>query len=241
MLTEVRRELAVAVRWVVRELMPVSCVFCGEPDDDLGRYVCPGCEADLVRNAPACRRCALPLAAASDVPCGVCQAQPPPFAAVVAPLVYTYPVDVAIRQFKFHRKLWYVPGFAEILVAASASLPRDIDAVLPVPLHRLRQVRRGFNQAIELAAPVAKARGVPMLRNVVRRRRTPYQSGLPAAHRRRNLKNAFAVRGRIDACHVLIVDDVLTTGSTCRQLALLLRQHGVGSVSVLALARAITD
>jgi len=221
--------------------MPVSCVFCGEPDGGSGRYVCDGCAADLVRNAPACRRCALPLAAASDLPCGACQVRPPPFHTVVAPLVYTYPVDVAIRQFKFHRKLWYAPGFAEILVAAADALPASIDAALPVPLHRLRQVRRGFNQAIELAAPVAQARGLPMIRNVVRRRQTPYQSGLPAAHRRRNLKNAFAVRGRIDARHVLIVDDVLTTGATCRQLALLLKQHGVGSVSVLALARAITD
>lgn len=241
MFTEVRRQLVTTARWLERELMPVSCVFCGEPDDERGRYVCPGCAADLVHNAPACRRCALPLAAASDLPCGACQAQPPPFDTVVAPLVYTYPVDAAIRQFKFHRKLWYVPGFTEILVAAADALPGSIDAVLPVPLHRLRQVRRGFNQAIELAAPVAKARGLPMLRNVVRRRRTPYQSGLPAAHRRRNLRHAFAVRGHIDAQHVLIVDDVLTTGATCRQLALLLRRHGVASVSVLALARAITD
>jgi predicted amidophosphoribosyltransferase len=69
-------------------------------------------------------------------------------------------------------------------------------------------------------------------------RATPYQSGLSARERRSNLRKAFAVRGMITARHVLIVDDVITTGETCRQLAAVLRAHGVEKVSALAIARA---
>jgi len=83
-----------------------------------------------------------------------------------------------------------------------------------------------------------KSTGLPVIRNVRRMRATPYQSGLSARERRRNLRNAFVVRGTIRARHALIVDDVITTGETCRQLAALLQAHGVAKVSVLAIARA---
>jgi ComF family protein len=175
------------------------------------------------------------------VPCADCQLDPPPFTAALAPLHYSFPVDAAIKAFKFHRKLQYQPAFSDILLSVLARLPPDIDAVLPVPLHRWRRTRRGFNQAAELAEPVQKELRVPLLNNVVRATATPYQSGLDAAERRRNLTAVFRVRGRITAKHVLIIDDVITTGETCRQLARVLFDSGVAKVSVLALARASKD
>jgi len=110
--------------------------------------------------------------------------------------------------------------------------------LLPVPLHWRRHGIRGFNQAAEICALLKKATGLPTIRNVRRRRATPYQSGLSARERRRNLRRAFAVHGTVTARHVLIVDDVITTGETCRQLAAVLRVHGVEKISVLAIARA---
>ena len=160
-----------------------------------------------------------------------------PLVAIVAPLRYSFPVDAAIKAFKFHRKLYYQPAFSNLLLHASASLPADIDAILPVPLHRWRHLRRGFNQAIELAKPLQQHLGLPLLSNVVRIAATPYQSGLDATQRRRNLKSAFRVQGTITARHVLIVDDVITTGETCRQLAKVLVANGVTKVSALAVAR----
>ena len=226
------------LRAIEQELLPRRCVFCGAAMRHTGRFLCAGCDADLQRNTPACPLCALPLPAASNGPCGECQRRRLPFTAVHAPLAYEFPTDAAIKAFKFHRRLFYVPAFADILCAAAAALPSGIDAVLPVPLHRWRKLRRGFNQARELALPVARHLALPVLECVRRRRHTPYQSGLPAADRRRNLEGAFEVSGRIEARHVLLVDDVVTTGTTCRQIALLLKQHGVREVSVLALARA---
>ncbi len=161
-----------------------------------------------------------------------------PFAVAVAPLAYEFPVDAAIRLFKFHRKLHYASAFGELLCAAAADLPADIDALLPVPLHWLRHGVRGFNQAAEICRPLQQASGLPVMRNVVRIRRTPYQSGLGARERRRNLSGAFVVRGTVRARHVLLVDDVITTGETCTQLARELLARGAQKISVLALARA---
>jgi ComF family protein len=152
--------------------------------------------------------------------------------------LYEFPVDAAIKAMKFRRRLYYVPAFGDLLVQAIRKVPNDIDALLPVPLHWRRQAIRGFNQASELANVVRRKTGLPVLRNVVRHRATPYQSGLAAVHRQRNLRAAFVVRGAIPARHVLIVDDVVTTGETCRQLAVTLKDAGAHRVSVLALARA---
>ena len=161
-----------------------------------------------------------------------------PFEAAVAALAFEFPIDAAIRQFKFHRKLYYAEAFGELLCRAAATLPGDVDALLPVPLHWLRHGIRGFNQAAEICRPLQRATGLPVIRNVKRLRRTPYQSGLGARERRRNLVGAFAVHSEMRANHIVLVDDVMTTGETCAQLARELLDRGVPKVSVLALARA---
>ncbi|MGB5688976.1 MAG: ComF family protein [Woeseiaceae bacterium] len=201
-------------------VMPLCCVFCGIRTRPPENHICAGCDADLP---------------AIDSP-------PPPVSSPlefeVAPLAYEFPVDAAIKALKFKRCLFYAPALAELLCRECRHLPDDIDAVLPVPLHWRRRWFRGFNQADEIAAPVAKHLGVPMLRTVKRVRATPFQSGLSARERARNLRGAFDVRAALLAHHVLIVDDVITTGATLRQLARVLRRTGVGRVSALAVARA---
>ena len=221
-------------------VIPACCVFCGTARRHYESAICPGCEGDLPWIREQCPGCARPLAAApgAGIRCAECQVRPPPFAAAVAPLAFEFPVDAAVRQLKFHRKLQYAEPLGELLCRAAARLPADIDALLPVPLHWLRHGVRGFNQAAELCRPLQRATGLPVIRNVRRLRRTPYQSGLGARERRRNLAGAFAVRGRIVANHVVLVDDVMTTGETCAQLAHELLARGVPKVSVLALARA---
>jgi ComF family protein len=221
-------------------VMPRRCTFCGVSRRREEPLICAGCEADLPWISEQCAGCARPLAAkvAEGVVCGGCQDRPTPFHVAAAPLAYEYPVDAAIRMFKFHRKLHYAAAFGELLCHAAARLPGDIDALLPVPLHWLRHGVRGFNQAAEISRPLQKAGGLPVIRNVSRTRSTPYQSGLGSRERRRNLAGAFTVRGKIRARHVLLIDDVITTGETCSQLARELLAHGAQNVSVLALARA---
>jgi ComF family protein len=205
---------------IVDFLAPRSCAFCGTESNKNEGSICTACYADLpwnespVSDAPGRLQCA------------------------IAMLHYAFPADAAIKAMKFDRKLFYAPAFAEILCAAAPLLPNEIDAILPVPLHWRRKAIRGFNQADEIARPVAALLGVPVLAGVYRHKATPFQSGLAATERASNLRQVFRARKRLSASHVLIVDDVVTTGATARSLAGTLFASGVPRVSSLAVARA---
>jgi ComF family protein len=235
------RSLTARIRAAARRcdeaVMPANCAFCGVAT---AATICPPCHADLPWVDHSCSRCARPLAMPlpDGVYCGECQRRPPPYSAAQAPLHYAFPVDAAIKYLKFNRRLDYVPAFASILEEFIDELPAGIDALAPVPLHWRRQATRGFNQAEELCTILERSTGLPILRNPVRIRPTPYQSGLHARERRRNLRGAFAVRGSVDCRHVLIVDDVITTGETCARLARVLLDAGADRASVLAIATA---
>ena len=228
------------LRDVDASIMPLRCVFCGTRSQFPEKRVCRACLADLPRPRNACARCARPtvLRLPEGVHCAACQRKPPPFDAAVAPLLYEFPVDAALKALKFGRRLYYAAAFAELLLDELPRLAPDIDALLPVPLHWRRQAWRGFNQAAELCKPLAKACALPLMPGVVRHRATAFQSGLPAASRRRNLDRAFTVKKTPTARHVLIVDDVVTTAATTHQLGSALLRAGVERVSVLAVARA---
>jgi len=220
--------------------MPPRCVFCSTMCRRGERHFCQGCWSDLPWLVNACALCAAPV----EVPlpygvhCAGCQRRPPEFQATIAPLLYEFPVDAGLKALKFRRSLHYAPAFAQLLLTRLARFPPDIDALLPVPLHWRRQALRGFNQATELTRPVAKHSGLPIIGDVSRGKATAFQSGLSASQRRRNLRKAFVVNRVMHNRHVLIVDDVVTTGETTRQLAKVLLEHGVEKVSVLAVARA---
>jgi ComF family protein len=201
-------------------VMPVRCVFCGTRTHAHEGYVCGDCCDDL----PWRHSASTPVHSPLDHE--------------MAPLAYKFPVDAAIKSLKFRRRLYYGPALAQLACSVLDDLPGGIDAVLPVPLHWRRKLLRGFNQAREIARPVARRLGVPIIRNVVRCRATAPQAGLSASRRETNLRGAFALRRRLVHRHVLIIDDVITTGSTLRQVAGVLRQHGAEMVAGLAVARA---
>jgi ComF family protein len=200
-------------------LMPSRCVFCGSRCRGYEAAVCDACIEDL-----PWRKSLVTI-------------EQPPLEISVVPFEYSFPIDAALKALKFRRRLDYVPALAELLWRVSASLPDDIDALLPVPLHWRRHATRGFNQATELSELLQKRSRLPLLSNFVRTRFTPFQSGLERGARGRNMTQAFAVRGRCDAQHVLIIDDVITTGATVCELARVVIAAGATRVSVLAVAR----
>jgi ComF family protein len=235
-----RRHVGGALRRLDNSIMPLRCVFCGTESRPPEGRLCRGCYSDLPWITNACARCAEPVATElpSGVYCAACQKREPPFQATVAPLRYEFPVDAGLKALKFGRRLYYAPAFGELLLAEMRRLPPDIDALLPVPLHWRRQAFRGFNQAAELCKPLARRYALPIVTGVARRRATPFQSGLAASERSKNLRRAFVVRKTSAFRHILIVDDVVTTGETTRQLARALIRSGVRKVSVVAVARA---
>ncbi len=226
------------LRAALRAVLPPRCLLCGNPGAG-GRDLCAGCRADLQRNRPCCTRCALPLESAGDL-CGRCLRRTPPFDATWAPWRYGHPLDLLEARFKFHGDLAAGRVLAELLAeAAAADPPARPELVVCVPLHRQRLRERGYNQALELARPFARALGLPFAADVlVRTRATAAQTGLAAGARRRNLRDAFAIAaGRDLPAHVAVFDDVMTTGSTLAECARVLRLAGVQRVDAWALAR----
>ena len=222
---------------LARALLPSNCVLCGGAGGD-GIDLCTGCAADLPRNEPACVVCAEPL---SDGPriCGACLHNPPPFCRSFVPFRYAYPLDHLVRGLKFRNELacGRVLGqmFARSVLARAEALP---EAIIPVPLARRRYVQRGYNQASELALEIRRATGVLVRSDVaIRRRETIEQAGLDRKARRRNVTGAFATITPLQARHVAILDDVVTTGSTVRELATVLRDAGAEQIEVWAIAR----
>jgi len=227
------------LRYVENFLLPPRCAFCRWPTVKGESGVCQPCREDLPRNAPCCPRCALPLAADPGVvDCASCQAAPPPFRRTLAPLRYEFPVDAAIRALKFRRRLDFVPVLSTIMQDCFVESGLTPDLVVPVPLHYRRHGWRGFNQAERIAKPMAKAAGLPLLLTAERVRATKTQSGLDARRRRGNLAGAFRVDLPPGTRHVLIVDDVMTTGATVVEFARTIRKNNrVEKVSVLVAAR----
>lgn len=216
-----------------------GCLLCGQRCGGSG--LCPGCLADLPYQGPACRRCATPLApVAGGRLCGDCLIAPPPFDEAVAVFDYAEPADAMIQRLKFDGRLVYARILGEIMAIEierrGISLPR---VILPVPLHPGRLAARGFNQAIEIARPLAARFGIPLDRRACRRTRaTAEQTGLDAAARRRNLRRAFSATVSLTDADVVLLDDVMTTGSTLESLALAVRRAGARRVAVWVCARA---
>ncbi len=227
-----------------RLLWPGTCLLCDAPAGD-GPDLCAPCFDALPWLADACAGCALPLPPGAPVDggegarlCGPCQSARSPLATVRAACLYAAPLDRLLPRFKFHDDLTAGALLAELMAEALADAPRP-DAVVPLPLHRARLRARGYDQALELARPLARALGLPLLAEaLVRTRLTAPQSRLDADARRRNVRDAFAVRpGAALPAHVALVDDVMTTGATLRAAAHALRRAGVARIDAWVCAR----
>ncbi|HET8942469.1 MAG TPA: ComF family protein [Rudaea sp.] len=221
-------------------LLPPLCLLCGQRGTGT-RDLCAACAAELPRNKLCCPRCALPLQTPAPM-CGECLKREPPFSAATVPFVYGHPLDMLMTRLKFGRSLAAGRVLSQAWIDAlreipPASLPQ---VLIPVPLHNTRLRERGYNQALELARPLAREFGIALSHNALMRiRSTPAQSNLDAQTRRRNLRGAFALAEAADLPpHVAVIDDVMTTGSTLRECSRTLRRAGVARVDVWALARA---
>jgi ComF family protein len=170
--------------------------------------------------------------------CGHCQQRPPNFDQVHAPFIYDFPIAQMISALKFNGRHGLAPLLGELLADELEGRIATPDVILPVPLHRRRLRERGYNQALELARPIARRRQCPLdTRSLMRDQATEALSHLDRKQRRRVIRNAFQLAPDFSARHVALVDDVVTTGSTVGEIAGLLVKAGVERVDVWALAR----
>ncbi|MBK6847426.1 MAG: ComF family protein [Proteobacteria bacterium] len=221
-------------------VLPTRCVGCNAVIE-AHELLCPACAPALVAVERACRCCG-----AADAPaprCGRCEATPPPFGRAWAPWLYGGPLALAIRQLKYGDATYLLRPLGRLLPALDGGTEGSRAApvlVVPVPLHRDQLVRRGYNQAALLARELARRARAPIdYRALLRVRATRPQVGLGRGARERNVAGAFrACPERVRGRHLVLVDDVITTGATAAACARALRRAGAAAVEVLALARA---
>lgn len=224
------------------QFFPLSCLLC-DLQSDTEHAICQSCFMTLPIAKSNCQQCGLPAHAADIFTlCGACLSNPPPFDRTTALFDYAAPISTLIWKLKFRGDLSIAHLFAKYWIDfiekhdAKSALP---DVIIPVPLHPTRLKQRGFNQAVEIAKPIGKYFQIPVdVRSCIRIRNTQTQSSLPAHQRKHNVTNAFALSHTIDAKHVVILDDVMTTGNTTSEISYLLKKVGVEKIDVWCCARA---
>lgn len=227
-------------------VIPPACPVCrnlvGGTDG-----VCAACWRDLeFITPPICHRTGVPLAE-DPGPEGAGLAamiNPPAYDRARAPLKYTGIGAQLIRRMKYSDQSELAAMLAPLILRAATPLFSTADLLVPVPMHRWRLARRRFNQSAELARALSRLTGVPMQVDMLERHRaTAQQVGLTRAVRRTNLRGAFRVRdatkAQLAGRHVLLVDDVLTTGATAEACTRTLLRAGAGAVDIVTLARVV--
>jgi ComF family protein len=226
-------------------LFAPCCVLCNATVTG-AISLCQPCLQDLPRIKGSCYQCGLPLKCDLKASlCGQCQQSSPPIDYLVSSLQYAYPVDYLVSQLKFQCDLTHAKIFGQVLLetlqAHYMQQPSQLpEIIIPVPLHKKRIRQRGFNQALEIARPIAAKLNIPVSTSLVKRTKyTKAQSLLTAVERRKNLRNSFVVSKPVENEHIVLLDDVVTTGTTVYELAILLKKSGVKKVGVWTVARAI--
>lgn len=240
-------------RQLLDVVYPGTCVLCGAASNT-DRDLCADCLAELPLLGPCCKRCALPFPVAeadrsgvAGTPrrttlCGNCQRHPPPYQAAFAAFRYEDPLPALVAGIKFRSRLNLIRLLGALLAGALAReaqtphwMPPDV--MVPVPLHPRRLRQRGYNQALELARPIARRLDIPVHPELCQRvRSTQAQSELDERSRLSNIRGAFRATGPLPP-RIAVLDDVVTTGATVSEMARVLRAAGCRQVAVWSLAR----
>ncbi len=226
-------------------VFPRVCAGCGGRVGDATGHLCWDCQSQLpfVRQ-PYCLHCGDPVEGRVDeaFTCHWCDELNPAFDYARSVVRYRGSVQRMIQAIKYHAAHHLTPDMVRLLMAGLDTAPEfgPLDALCCVPLHRVRQRERGYNQSALLAHGLAQKLGKPFLkRALVRHRQTGTQTHLSARERVANVHGAFAVRrnAAVAGLNVLLLDDVMTTGATVSEVARVLKVAGAVKVCVLTIAR----
>jgi ComF family protein len=226
-------------------ILPPICHICHSFIPDAGRlHICPSCQDHLpLVSSPLCSLCGIPFAGTgNNHRCGACLTHPPHFDAARAGFLYEGAIRDLIHSFKYNQRTQLRYPLALLAMEGVNRVVTDHKPhlIVPVPLHRSRLRQRGFNQAVLLGRVISQQLSLPMLPDaMIRTRRTEPQIELSATERRMNVKGAFTV-GRTDSVagmRILLLDDVMTTGSTMDECARELKKAGAEAVIAATIAR----
>ncbi len=214
-------------------VLPEYCVVCKRE----GSYLCVGCEPDLPPlQRPYCFLCASPR-----IPqlCDSCRRRAPAFDSVRAPFEFRDAARRMVHDLKYRHVRIAVPYMARLLATYLERNPYPVDAYCAVPLHPRRERSRGFNQAELIVRHLSDLTGIPVdTKSLLRTRNTPPQVNMETpGDRQRNITNAFECTADVRGRRYILIDDVVTTGSTMSACADALKNAGAANVWGIAFAR----
>ncbi len=214
--------------------LPAVCPICMKRQETL--HVCDECRAEALRKRSLygqCQRCH--SFGVYSTHCHSCRDWPAYLKGNIALWPYQGGWQQAILDFKFRNMPWLADALAAELAPV---LPCDYDLLVPVPLHKKRLQKRGYNQSALLAEALSRKTGIPWKDGIERVRNTPHQTGMSRDERLHNLNGAFAVKqsAAIKGKRIILVDDVFTTGTTIRQCAKILYENGASEILGATLA-----
>ncbi len=220
-----------------------NCVLCNaniNAPQTSNHAVCRPCLNDLSWHPTnSCPQCGL---TSSGMVCGRCLNSPPDFDATKAVFLYAYPIDAMMQRYKYGNNLNLGETFGEFL-AEKMNIEdglKNIDLIIPMPLHAIRLKERGFNQALEIAKLVCKNHKDKLdYKSIERQTLTPPQASLPLKERVKNIKGAFKVNADLAGKRIAIIDDVMTTGASLNELAITLKKAGAVHVECWVIARTL--
>ena len=221
--------------------LPARCAGCGTIVDEVHSF-CPDCwkQVEFLGDS-GCSVCGLPLEATDAELCGACVARPPRIQRTRSAVAYDDLSRSVVIRLKYGRKVALARTMARYMAPLVGSA--ESDAILvPVPLHRGRLWQRGFNQSALVAAELARRTGLQSKPGILKRvKRTPALKGMSLTQRRRTVAGAFRVDSSAELAGrtIVLVDDVLTTGSTANACARALKRAGAGRVELVSWARVV--
>jgi len=242
------KQMNPAVLWQMitaksNDLIPRHCLFCLQKTHS-SLDLCPHCIADLSLNTLCCQRCALPLehvSPDSTTLCGNCLSHDYYYDQVFSPFHYSDDLAYLIKKLKYQQKIHYAGLLAKLFIEQADAhtdfqLPQ---AIIPIPMHSKRLKSRGYNQALELSRIFSYYYQLPLdYTSLIRHRYTQLQAEMNASKRQKNVKNAFLLKQAMSYSHIVLVDDVMTTGSTVNEAAKVLKKSGIKRVDIWTIARA---
>lgn len=235
-------------------LFPAKCLLCSMPqnqrhlndqlNDKLSSskgYICHHCQLSLPEIHTACSKCCTPLNTDSEL-CGICIKQERYWQQCTSAFAYTQPIPHLIHQFKYQNKIELIDFFAQSMInSVDETLITPPELLLPVPIHPKRFAKRGYNQSSQLAKQTSLLTGIPYINAFIKNKETPQQASLDKKSREKTLKDNFSIKKRflplIKDKHLVIIDDVVTTGATSSELARMLKKAHAKRVDVWCIAR----
>jgi ComF family protein len=223
---------------VFSHLFPPRCLVCGAYSIDIRLGVCAQCVSRIRPiPGPVCTICGDPTG--TEGVCLRCLTAPPPFDRMMSAFIFEGPIKDIIHSFKYADATYYKKYLAQVLFEMIKAQGQPCDVVTFVPLHWTRMISRGYNQAALIATELAGLLGLRVSYSALKKTRgTPPQVGLRRQERKMNIRGAFLASGVQDKA-VLVVDDVVTTGQTAREVSKALKKTGASYVLFASVGRIV--